>query len=279
MDFSKEIPAYFIDKTNTIIQVVFTSIFAFVFINIYHPFNSLQWFEVNEYKYSVFSGLLVLTGMIVVVISRWILLHRKKKSYITVFSFSMYIFFEIALMALFFACYEKYILTDYRPFIELLQAAALNTVLILLIPYLISALFFSWQDYKSKFETVIAEQNRGPEKRFISFYDKNDTLQLTLNEEDIAYVESNENYVIIHYQEEAQHKKFVLRNSMKKMEVMLLDSRIVRIHRGYFANLNRVKRFQKQKKNMLLVIEFIDSIELTVSKTYAATIAQLLDEA
>ena len=44
----REIPDYLKDKATIITQVMFVSIFALVFINIYSPFNASSWFEVGD---------------------------------------------------------------------------------------------------------------------------------------------------------------------------------------------------------------------------------------
>ena len=54
---------------------MWTALFALVFINIYKPFSSTSWYKVSEFKFFVFSSLIILTGVLVVVLSRIILFH------------------------------------------------------------------------------------------------------------------------------------------------------------------------------------------------------------
>ena len=41
----KKTPRYLLEKRNLIIMVLFVSIFAIIFINIYKPFGSAQWVQ------------------------------------------------------------------------------------------------------------------------------------------------------------------------------------------------------------------------------------------
>ena len=103
MNFTTEkVPAYLYKKSNLIRLVIFTAIFALVFINIYKPFNSEHWYNVSEFKFFVFSSLVILTGVLVVVISRIILYFYVKKHAITYVQYAVWILAEIFFMALFY---------------------------------------------------------------------------------------------------------------------------------------------------------------------------------
>ena len=72
----KKVPKYLLEKRNQIIMVLFVSIFAIVFINVYKPFGSGQWVdqqEITSSKYLLWSTILVCIGMTVVAISRLIM--------------------------------------------------------------------------------------------------------------------------------------------------------------------------------------------------------------
>ncbi|MFA6702799.1 MAG: LytTR family transcriptional regulator, partial [Dysgonamonadaceae bacterium] len=67
----RKIPAYLYEKKNSIKTILFTALFALLFINLFQPFGSRNWYlDVSDIRYFVFSSLIILTGMLVVVISR-----------------------------------------------------------------------------------------------------------------------------------------------------------------------------------------------------------------
>ena len=71
--WDKNIPTYIYDKQHIVQLILWTAFFALVFINIYKPFSSSSWFDISEFKFFVFSSLIILTGVLVVVLSRSIM--------------------------------------------------------------------------------------------------------------------------------------------------------------------------------------------------------------
>ena len=57
-----KIPAYIYEKSNIVRLVLLTALFALVFINIYKPFSSSNWYPVSEFKFFVFTSLIIRTG-------------------------------------------------------------------------------------------------------------------------------------------------------------------------------------------------------------------------
>ena len=80
--WEKNIPTYLTGKTNIVRFVVFTAVFALIFINIYAPFGVENWYhKVTELQLFLYSSSVILLGMLVIVVSRilmW-LISRKKE--------------------------------------------------------------------------------------------------------------------------------------------------------------------------------------------------------
>lgn len=264
----RKIPGFFINKRNTIVQIVFTTIFAFVFINIYKPFGSERWYNITQLQFFLFSGLLVIQGMVIVLLSRIIMFQVKKWRTITIRYYAVMIAMEIIVMAAFYATYEKLIIKDDRIFIDLWYVAGGNTALILLIPYLISSLYFAWQDKKHNLEKLIKEKAGGEQSPFIPFRDEKEALKLTIKTSDLFYIESSDNYVTIHYADGIAAKKFLLRNSMKKMEELLKPYPVLRCHRFFMVNISLVKMVRKGKKGYEIEMNMPDRRMIPVTKTY-----------
>jgi hypothetical protein len=72
-DFQKPIPSYINEKQNIIRLVLFTSLFALVFINAYSPFGAGKWYSLTRLQFFTYSSLTILVGVLVVVISRIIM--------------------------------------------------------------------------------------------------------------------------------------------------------------------------------------------------------------
>ena len=101
----RNIPTYIHERGNIVRLILWTAFFALVFINIYKPFSSSSWYAVSEFKFFVFSSLIILTGVLVVVISRIILYNWGKRHRITLLRYSVWIVLEIFFMSLFYTVY------------------------------------------------------------------------------------------------------------------------------------------------------------------------------
>ena len=70
LDIQKPVPRYLTEKKNLVRLVLFTALFALIFINLYSPFGADKWFDVTRLEFFTYSSLVILTGVLVVVISR-----------------------------------------------------------------------------------------------------------------------------------------------------------------------------------------------------------------
>ena len=276
MERPKNIPEYFISKRNIYVQIVFTTVFAYAFINIYEPFGAAHWYAISKWQFLLYSGLLVLLGMVVVIVNRVIMYQISKLRPVSLLQYSLMVAAEIIIMAAFFALIEDYALDDSRTWAELWFIAIQNTALILLIPYLISLLFFAFQEKKIKLENLTFDYLRKPVIDFIPFRDENGVMRLSLKKSDLLYLEASENYVLVHYRVRNEIKQYLLRNSLKKLENDLKQHQIVRCHRSFMVNIEMVKMMQKGKKGLELHLAGPENLVIQVSKTYEpAVISEL----
>jgi hypothetical protein len=138
MAFKQSVPEYLTNRKNTLIQITFTAIFAYIFINIYRPFGYNDWYKVRELEVLLASAVVVVTGMAVIFASRFIMLYLKRSYEITLALYIWFIVAEVFFMGVFFTTFEIVVLHDDRSPFYLLFNAVQNTALILLIPYTVT---------------------------------------------------------------------------------------------------------------------------------------------
>ena len=275
IDFQKQIPEYLIEKRNIVRLVVFTSIFALVFINIYSPFGADRWFNLTQPEFFTYSSLVILAGVLIVVISRVIMYQICKKFLIRVWQYLFWILIEVLFMALFYALFEKLFLDDSRIFSDLVKLSARNTSLVLLLPYSVLWLYFSWKDKKDQIDRLADIQSFSANTRnMIPFYDDKGILKFSIKKENLLYLESAENYVNICYLNKGKVAKYLLRDTLKKIEETFAGSEIVRCHRSYMVNFEKVKVIRKDKDGLMLELDNPSDIDLPVSKTYVNAVMQ-----
>lgn len=270
----KKIPSFLLEKDNTIHMIVFTAFFALFFINVFQPFGSRNWYpDITDFKYFFFSSLIILTGMLVVVISRVIMHYYSRRNPVTTLQYAGWIVAEIVSMSLFFAVFSKYVPegSENRDFMEILKKAIVNTSLVLLLPYGISLLYFSWKE-KTRLLEEQSENLTSPEtprKRRLAFADEKGEIKITLELDNLVYIESADNYATIHYINKERLSRFPIRNSLKWFEQNLIeDTPLVRCHRSFIINLDRVKVLKKTKDGITMEVDVPQVADIPVSKTY-----------
>jgi DNA-binding LytR/AlgR family response regulator len=275
VDFQKPIPAYLNEKKNIVRLILFTSLFALVFINLYSPFGADRWFNLTNLEFFTYSSLTILTGVAVVVVSRMIMYRFCKRHVINIWQYLLWIFAEVFFMALFYALFEKIFLKDIREFTDLLKVSSRHTALVLLIPYSVLWLYFSWKDREEQIDMLADIQAFSSSSRdMIPFYDEKGILKFSLKKENLLYLEAAENYVNICYINKGKVSKYLLRDTLKKIEDSFAGTEIIRCHRSYMVNFEKVKIIRKDKDGLKLELDNPTTIDIPVSKTYVNSVMQ-----
>jgi hypothetical protein len=275
IDFQKPIPPYLNEKQNIIRLILFTSLFALVFINAYSPFGADRWYNLTRFEFFTYSSLTILLGVLVVVISRILMYHVCKRHTINIWQYLLWIFAEIFSMALAYGLFEKLFLKDARMFTELVKNSSRNTALVLLLPYSVLWLYFSWRDKKEQIERLADYPSSLENSRdMIPFYDDKGILRFSIKKENLLYLESAENYVNICYLNKGKVSKYLLRDTLKKIEENFSGTEIVRCHRSYMVNFEKVKVIRKDKDGLKLEFDNPSVTDIPVSKTYVNTVMQ-----
>ncbi|TAJ10116.1 LytTR family transcriptional regulator [Marinilabiliaceae bacterium JC017] len=280
MDFSKHIPDYLVEKGNIVRLILLTASFALVFINIYAPFGVTTWFLISKLQLLFFSSLIILTGVLVVVISRVIMYQvYRRKIKLNYAQYLLWIAVEIVSMALFYTLYELMILKDARPFADAFKISLLNTSLVLLLPYSTLWLYFSWRDKKLQLEAISEGQERpGDTNQMIPFRDERGTMRFSIKSNDLLYMKGADNYVTIFYNDHNKHAKFLLRNTLKKLEEQLKERAVIRCHRSFMVNFDRVKLVEREKDGLKLKLDTTPVVEVPVSKTYMGDVFKQFEQ-
>jgi DNA-binding LytR/AlgR family response regulator len=273
IDFEDTIPAYLTSRRNTFRLILYTAIFALVFIYIYSPFGFANWRSLTVWQPLAYWSMAVLTGILVVTVSRLLMFVIFKTSPLTYWKYALWIVAEIAFMALFYTLFLKIVLKDSQYFLDLFKTSIQNTALIILIPYSILWLYFSWQDKKEQIQMLSQGiTTKDLSQNLIPFKDEKEILRISIKMENLLYLEASDNYVNIFYINKEKVTRFLLRNSLKKLENVFTDTEIVRCHRSYMVNFKKVKILRKEKDGLRLEMDTSESVDIPVSKTYVENV-------
>lgn len=276
----RTIPPYVYRKSSIIFLISFTAAFALLFINLYEPFNSKEWYDISTFEYFLYSSLLTLTGMLVVVISRLFMYHFTKKRTITYWEYGIWIFAEIFFMSALYA-FISYSLNEQRNFWIVLNSSARNTSLVLLLPYAISHLYFALQEKNRqvkamKIITEDASSQNSAKIEIVPFYDDKGEMRFSVKKDSLLYIESADNYVSIWYIGGKGISKYFLRNTLKNIEENLAGTKIIRCHRSFMVNFDKVKIAKRTPNGIVLDLDIEKVPEIPVSKLYGEKVTELL---
>ncbi len=274
----REIPDYVIDKSTITSQVMFVSIFALVFINIYSPFNAASWFEVGRIEFFFYSSAFILFGMLIIVISKLIFFLIARRRKFTYLLFGIWHVMEVLLLAVTYLVVDLVMLNSEAELVERFISLLFITLLVLAIPYSLSWLWISLKDKREKLEIHTQDTSlEFRERKMITFRDETDKLRFSIKSQDILYVESTDNYVTVHTVEKGKIKKIMLRNTMKRLEKELEGTLIQRCHRSYMVNFENIKLVKLISTNLYIYMDFADEIRIPVSRTYAEHVHEFLN--
>jgi DNA-binding LytR/AlgR family response regulator len=274
----REIPEYVIDKSTITSQVMFVSIFALVFINIYSPFNASSWFEVGRIEFFFYSSAFILFGMLIIVVSKLIFFLIAKRRKFTYLLFGIWHVMEVVLLAVTYLVVDVVMLNSEAELVERFTGLLFITLLVLAIPYSLSWLWISLKDKREKLEVHTQDTSQEfRERKMITFRDETDKLRFSIKSQDILYVESTDNYVTVHTVEKSKIKKIMLRNTMKRLEKELEGTLIQRCHRSYMVNFENIKLVKLISTNLYIYMDYADEIRIPVSRTYAEHVHEFLN--
>jgi hypothetical protein len=283
---SSKVPDYLLKRKNIFLFLAFVALFSILFINIYKPFNSISWVKnVAKTVYFLFSSLIVISGIFVIMISRIVMLLLKHKMKITIVDYFIWIIVEILIMSTIYSFVAMRIYEDPIDFFDIFPNTVLYICLTLFLPYVVSWLYFALQEKNSAIAKLV-EMNRyideenyvtlGNEKQnLIHFHDEKGTLRLSIKFSKLYYIEAADNYVNIYYENKGKISRFLLRKSLKSIEDAYKEYPLIRCHRSYIINVDKVKVLKKEKDGTYLDFDFGDINVIPVSKTYSQNIIDI----
>ncbi|HNT94422.1 MAG: response regulator transcription factor [Bacteroidales bacterium] len=269
IDFGKKLPGYLTEKRNIVTTILFTAGFALLFLNLYTPFGVATWFEVSKPTLLLYASGVILAGVLVVAVSRIIMYHFVKRGgKLRIWHYLVWVAAEILAMALFFTLFEIVILDDRRPFTELLTRSVQNTSLTLLLPYTFLWLWFSWRDNRERLSGIMEQPEAAGQRPMIHLRDEKGVLRMSLKHSDLLTLQGSDNYVTVCYQGQERLHRFMLRNTLRTLEEELKEEAIIRCHRSWLVNIEKVKLIRREKEGLLLELDSTPPSEVPVSRTY-----------
>lgn len=276
-----EIPKLLYKKSFVLKCVAFVAAFSFVFMAIYKPFSETVWFSFSEPRNFLITVLFYIIAAGFLSVSRSVMCVVKAAGTLTIRHFVPWALFELLVIAIQYLAFTYYFdLAAPGITLMLVLRTFFCVLLILSIPYLIVVLYAAYSEKEEELALIRLgrESNRLPENKLVHLYDSNGVLKMSVNEESIYYVDSQDNYVQIHYELEGKMQHYMLRCKTQKLEEQLAGTHMVRCHRSYIVNTLKIGTFRNDHDHGVITLSNADATKVPVSKSYYKTIVGLLVE-
>lgn len=255
-------------------QVVFflaLPIFFFVWVLLYDSGSMYELLLAGGPSSELNLNLPVLTSIIFVVsaLTRTLLYLLRNRLSMTTFKYVVWCAAEVAIMSLFIALYLTLRSRSGQDYFDTLLKSLWHLYSVLIYPYIIASLMY--------YLAAAEEPREVDESARIRFYDSRHMLKFITTVSSILYVESRENYVIIHYVENGVIKQYQLRNTMKSVEELLSRSGFARTHRSFCVNPSHVTLLRREKNGLFFAeLDSGAKESIPVSKKYYEVVTALL---
>ena len=203
----------------------------------------------------------ILEAIILVVLGLTRLLYYllRNRLDMNLLNYSVWCVLEIIAISAFAALYLA--LMDRSGYFTYLARTVYAMLAVLVIPAAIMTLVSLFN------ETSTAEP--ADEGARLKFYDSRHQLKFITSSAAVLYIEANENYIIVHYQENGIEKRFQIRNSMKNIEPLCERAGFVRTHRSYIVNPAHIRMVRKDVNGLYFAdLGTENSDGIPVSKKY-----------
>lgn len=124
----------------------------------------------------------------------------------------------------------------------------------------------------------LRQRDSGDDKGMLRFVDDKGNVKLVVSSDHVICIEAAGNYVTILYVTGSRLMRYSLRNTLKGIEELCAGGSLVRCHRSYYINLNKVKILRKSSDGIYAEIDHEGVDDIPVSKSYAADVMQRFAE-
>lgn len=258
---------------NVVMLVLSTTVFAELFILIFTPFGSRSWAD-SDMQYVRWVTVVVLVAMGIISVSRTVMYYYAQRHDISYSVYAVWIFCELTMMALIYSVFPFVVLPEYAEvrgltFFSMFKEAIIDTAFILLIPYTVVYLIINLQDKNKQIQNLMQTTRTEMQPNMFNFYDDKGDLKLSVKPEMVYYIEAADNYVEVHYMSNGKKQTLLIRNSLKNIAWSFNDKDLVRCHRSYIANLNKVQLLRRVDGELMLDFGEESIPNVPVSRGYA----------
>lgn len=264
------IPKYLVEADNLVLTVVITGLFSIAFLTMYTPFSDSAWFNLREADKFILTICTFSTGILLVVISKVLMYYRNLKSRLKVWEYILWNIAEIIIIATGYTAVTHTLIGNYSAILP--KAVAVSTLLIV-IPSAAIGLAAAKRDRNRILKVIsskdiLSDELPKNDNDLVHITDNNGNLKLSLRIDNLLYIESQDNYIKVYYTSQDKLQSYLVRCKLKTIEESFKGGKLVRCHRSYILNTDKVKVLRKVQNTYVAELDHPGTTPIPVSKKY-----------
>lgn len=276
-----KVPRYLLGRKELTWTLVFTALFAFVFLLLNIPFSRNPWLEINTGSSMVLLVGFFLACVVIVVVSRMLLFRRGYYKGVSVLGYVLWSLGEMVLVSLLYTFFTArgvdvgLIGIGGRSLLKVFFEAMVFSFWCMGVPYLISCLYLSLADKGNTMrltdygEVVSDFPAKSYEEKKITLFDNSGAIKFSISSDNLYFIESDDNYIKVWYSDSSgQIRQYMLRCRLKTVEDSFAGSDLVRCHRKYIVNISKVKILKAEKEGYKISLDIDNGVTIPISRTY-----------
>lgn len=281
---SRPLPRYLLDKFQLTGNLIFSVLFSIVFLALYTPFSTTAWFRLGYNETFLYTVAFIVFALVFLVLSRTIMYKTKYMFEIKIWQYLLWCFLEVVIIAFVYVLLTVIIGKMPEDFTRtrLFMKTLLYSNIALIIPNLIASLYIMVVEKEKilrlmNYSNVVSDEPVAEkDEQKITLFDIGGTLRFSVRRSNLYYIESDDNYIKVWYDDgEGDIKQYMVRCRLKTVEETFRGTTLVRCHRKYIVNTERVKVLRKEGDSFVLELDKESITPIPVTKTYEKTVLDI----
>ena len=279
----EQVPWYFRAKYQLISTVTFVAFFSLFFMIVSIPLShNVWWFSMKVPQALTYTVTFYVICLLVVILSKRIMYSTRNSIRLNYLQYTLWCLAECLVICFLYTVFSfkgdeaGIIQMEDTSMVRLFLNAFLYAFTSLFIPYLIAAMYFAIIDMTNtmrlvNYDNVVTDEPVMEEQdRKVTLFDNSGVLKLSVNLSNLYYIESDDNYIIVWYTDtKGDMKNYMIRCRLKTVEESFKGSSLVRCHRRYIVNMDKVTALRREKDGYELDLGEEGIPPITITKTYA----------
>lgn len=289
MTHGKEIPMFMTSRKYLAVSVLFVIAFSVFFMVIYTPFSVSSWFSIKDMGSFGISVVFTVAAIAILAVSKTAIYLLRNRIRFTAARYIAWLMCENIVISLGYTILTFQLLPGITS--SSIPSIAVRVLffvtMITAIPYSLVTLYVAYRTKSEELEAALDERDRlrgelragraaaetasaaAPQlPQMINLYDNNGTLRLTITVDSLYYLESQDNYVKVHYKHNDKFSVYMLRSRTSSIEESLAGTGMIRCHRSYIINVRKIAFIGEEHKSYYVTLNDEQIKRIPVSKRY-----------